>query len=164
MAENPGERLKIVRPTRDDMDNVTRHVGVPESELPPVGQETTWDKPAPDGPPGAERDTTPPHLVPMVELFDQAIFLEALLMDRCVRRAMQIVKKNVFSYMYGTDVTQDGNPTHPVNLAGIAAPLSVELFKAASDNISKSKDEYDKAILESKRILDGSKTSKIITP
>lgn len=165
MADSPEQKLKLVRPTRDDA--VKSHVGVPESELPPAIRETNWDKPAPEGPPGEPRSDFAPHLAPMIAFFTNQIHLDSILMDLCMKRSMDIVRKNVSGMAYGIDnVPMDGsNPTHPAHLASVAGPLCVELYKQAVDSVNKNPKEFQEALEKAKEILGGSKkTSAIITP
>lgn len=159
------QKLKLVRPTRDEA--VKSHVGVPESELPPALQETTWDKPAPTGPPEEAREGAAPHLAPMIAFFNNQIHLDSILMDLCMSRSMEIVRRNVSGMSAGIDnVPMDGsNPTHPAHIAGIAGPLCVELYKQAVDSVNKNPKEFKEALDKAKEILGGTKkTSAIITP
>jgi hypothetical protein len=165
VADEKDAPFKIVRPTRDNA--MKSRIGLPESELPPVDQETNWDKPGPTGPPEEAIAAELPHLVPLINFFNEAIFPDSILIDICMKRSMEIVRKNVSMMSSGIDnePIAGSNPTHPAHLAGIASGICIELYKQTVEQVKANPKDYQAAMDKAKEILGATqKTSKIITP
>lgn len=138
---------------------------------PPEGPEVSWDKPPPSGPPEPPA-AFPAHLARIVDWFDQTIYMDSLLLDRCIKRAMEIVELAVRTRMAGIDLFRgDGggaDPTHPMNYAALAAPMAIELYKQAVTAIERRADEYQAVLAEVKKDMERAALEKtaptIITP
>jgi hypothetical protein len=150
---------KILRPTKDDVDKLLKRdrVGVPEPG------EVTWDKPAPEGPPEGAIPPPDEDLAPLHRYFGGIIGPEAILLDMCMDRSIEIVRNNISARSAGIDNYAEGNPTHPVHICSIAGPLAVELYRQCIDDVKKNPEPYTKAISDCQALRDA-KTSKIITP
>jgi hypothetical protein len=149
-----------VRPTREDLDRLMKR---DRSGVPGPG-EVTWDKPAPEGPPESTLPPTDPNLIPLLQYFSALIEPEAILLDMCVDRSMEIVRQNVRGRSVGIDDFAEGNPTHPMNIASIAAPLAVELYRQCIDDVKKDPAQYVAAIEACRKLSGQNETPKIIAP
>jgi len=122
---------------------------------PPVFDGTKWDKEAPTGPPSPQKLAIPKHLERIVEFFNGIILDESLLIDLCLDRCMEVVRRNVESKMVGSDHWagdgQAGGPYTPAHYAAVAGPLTVELYKQVLNAIDGRKDEYGKLVEEMNR-------------
>lgn len=110
---------------------------------------TTWDKPAPTRPPGAKGVEIPPHLSEVHEFFQEIILSEGLVLELCLDQAIEMVTNAVNRRLVGTDnFTGDGDgaggPFTPAHYAGIATPLTIELYKNVLLSIDSQKATYEK--------------------
>ena len=138
---------------------------------PPVQDVTRWDKEPPTESPTPKKIPIPKHLNKIVDFFQGIIHSEALLIDLCLERCMDIVERNVTSKMVGIDhfagEGQGGaGPFTPVNFAAIAGPLTVELYKQALKAIESREAEYQALYAEMQEELkkNGASKSSIVLP
>lgn len=145
-------------PNRVDLDAARASIRV--NGAPPatdVGLEgrpdgTQWDKAAPTGPPGAKSIEIPAHLKEVYNFFQEVINSEAFLLELCFDRTYEMVQSAIYRRLHGTDNwAGDGDgqvgPFTPTHFAGIAGPMTVELYKSVLQNIGGQEEEY-KAILK----------------
>lgn len=121
---------------------------------PPVFDGTKWDKEAPSGPPTPQKLAIPKHLERIVGFFNGIIMDESLLIDLCLDRCMEIVRRNVESKMVGSDHFAGdggGSPYTPAHYAAVAGPLTVELYKQVLKAIEGRQGEYGKLVEEMNR-------------
>jgi hypothetical protein len=109
---------------------------------------TTWDKAAPTRPPGDKGVQFPPHLKDVAGFFNEIIQSESFLLELCFDRTMDMVADAVNHRLVGTDNFQGdgdgqlGGPFTPAHYAGIAAPMTVELYKSVITAVGAREDEY----------------------
>lgn len=136
--------------SRPDWESARASIAVPGA--PPVQDGTTWDKDAPTSPPTPKELPVPKHLEKIVGFFREIIMSESLLVDLCLDRCMEIVKRNVESKMVGVDHFASegagGNPYTPAHYAAVAGPLTVELYKQVLKSIEGQQEEYDRLYQE----------------
>src|SRR3972149_3361276 len=128
---------------RPDYETVRQRIiipGSPEANSPPPSASdptlVNWDKNAPTGPPTPPDRAIPTNLAKIHNFFKSIIADEAMVLDLCLERAMDIVKFNVEKGLVGIDYfagdASGGSAiSHPVSYAAIAGPLAVELYKQA---------------------------------
>lgn len=165
------------RPDYESARGTIRVAGVPSvtdpSELERTMAEpegTRWDQSAPSGPPTPAVRPIPQHLKSIFRFFDGIIQDESLLVDLCLERCMEIVRRNVESKLVGADhfagEGQGGNPFTPVNYAAIAGPLAIELYKQVLSAVEGREEEYKKLLEEATRERERNSPSgpRIFTP
>ena len=109
---------------------------------------TVWDKAAPTRPPGDKGVTFPPHLKDVFAFFNEIIQSESFLLELCFDRTMDMVADAVNHRLVGTDNFQGdgdgqlGGPFTPAHYAGIAAPMTVELYKSVCGAVGGREEEY----------------------
>lgn len=140
--------------SRPDWESARATMAV--SGAPPLADGTTFDKEAPTGAPTPQKLEIPKHLDKIVRFFNGIIMDESLLLDLCLDRSMEIVKRNVESKMVGIDhFAGDGQggmgPYTPAHYAAVAGPLTVELYKQVLKAIEGRQEEYGKLIEEMTR-------------
>jgi hypothetical protein len=108
------------------------------------------DKPAPIGPPGGLSRGIPPHLKKITQFLSGVVSNEALLLDLCLDRAVDIVKFNFDKRAAGSDLMQEISALHFV---GAAAPLAIELYKQSLESIKDRADEYMKLVADAQEEL-----------
>jgi hypothetical protein len=144
-------------PSRIDLDAARDAIRVkgppPETEIGLEGRPdgTRWDKEAPTRPPGDEGIAVPPHLKEVADFFQEIINSEAFLLELCFDRTFDMVATAVGRRIIGTDMMdgegQTGGPFTPTHYAGIAGPMTVELYKSVLKSIEGQEKEYQ-AILK----------------
>lgn len=132
--------------SRPDWESARATIAVPGA--PPLDG-TKWDKEAPSGPPTPEKLEIPKHLEKIVQFFNGIVMDESLLVDLCLERCMEIVRRNVESKIVGSDHwagdgQAGGGPYTPAHYAAVAGPLTVELYKQVLLAIDGRQEEYDK--------------------
>lgn len=145
----PNEETSKSRP---DWESARAAIVVPGP--PPVLDGTQWDKEAPTGPPTPQQRAIPKHLERIVRFFNGIVMDESLLIDLCLERCMEIVKRNVEASMVGSDhfaADGGGNPYTPAHYAAVAGPLTVELYKQVLNAIGGRQEEYGKLVEEMNR-------------
>jgi hypothetical protein len=140
--------------SRPDWESARATIAVPGA--PPPLDGTKWDKEAPTGPPTPEKREIPKHLSGIFRFFNGVIMDESLLIDLCLERCMEIVRRNVESKIVGSDHwagdgQAGGGPYTPAHYAAVAGPLTVELYKQVLLAIDGRKEEYDKLVEEMNR-------------
>lgn len=111
---------------------------------------TFFDKPSPTGPPTPEKRQVPSHLEKIVRFFQGIVADEGLLLDLCLDRAIGIAEYNYRKRLVGSDFFQE-QPPSAFHFVGVAAPLAVELYKAAIASVKDRSDEYVKLLEEAQR-------------
>jgi len=133
---------------RPDWESARTKIATAPDKAPPMVEGTTWDQPAPDGPPNPPKREVPKLLEPIVRFFEGIVMDEGLLVDLCLEHAMRIVDRNIKSKLYGIDMMGEYNAIHA---ASIAAPISIELYKQVLSAIGKREEEYNKLYEEMTR-------------
>lgn len=129
---------------------------------PAAPEGTTWDKPAPTGPPTPATRAIPKHLSKLVRFMEGKIADESLLLDLCVDRCVGIVKFNYEKRLVGSDFFANDQPT-PAHFIQMAAPLAVELYKQVLESIKDDHEEYSKILEDAQKELhDGAGTPPLI--
>lgn len=145
-------------PSRVDLDAARASIRVqgppPATDVGLEGRPdgTQWDKPAPTRAVGAKEIEIPAHLKEISDFFQEIINSEAFLLELCFDRTYEMVSAAIHRRLIGTDNwSGDGEgqvgPFTPTHFAGIAGPMTVELYKSVLQNIGGQEEEY-KAILK----------------
>ena len=117
-----------------------------------------WDKNAPSEPPAPPPRGIPPHLERLVSFLKGVVADEALLVDLCLERTMDIVAWNIRSRMVGIDFMQGGENgqagvLHPANVAALSIPLSIELYKQSLAALHDRREEFERLVTEANEEL-----------
>lgn len=147
------------RLTRPDLDAARASIRVDGPPLlTSIGLEdrpdgTYWDKPAPTLVPGDKGIPVPAHLGELAAFFQEIILSESFLLELCFDRVYQMVETAINRRIIGTDGFAGdgegsvGGPFTPTHYAGIAVPMTVELYKSVCGNIAGQEDKF-KQIME----------------
>jgi hypothetical protein len=111
---------------------------------------TFWDKDAPTRAPGDKGIAVPGHLGELAAFFQEIVLSEAFLLELCFDRTLDMVTDGVNRRLVGTDHDPSGGspggPFTAAHYAGIAAPMTVELYKNVLLNIGGQEVKYNEIV------------------
>lgn len=113
---------------------------------------TVWDKDAPTLAPGDKGIPIPSHLKDVAGFFQEIILSESFLLELCFDRVYEMVETAINRRIIGTDMMagdgqgQMGGPFTPTHYAGIAGPMTVELYKNVLRSVEAQEDTYKELV------------------
>lgn len=132
---------------RSSFDEVKRLLVLPPGTEPPASaQEIRFDKAAPTAPPGNIDLKIPPWLAEVYGWIGSIVADEAVVLDICLDRVVQIVQGVHDRGLVGIDHFPEAYPggmaPTRMNMVAVAAPLAVELYKQVLAAINERKGEF----------------------
>ena len=147
-----GRPLKLVLPGQD-----------PEPEI-----VAARDKPGPIAPPGEVSRGLPEWTSPIVDFLRQEISDEALVLDLCLEKAIEVVDWNYQKSIVGIEHFGDGagggpGATRPI-ICGIAGPLALRLYEEVLKSVNgPKKGGFEQAVSEAFKLKKTSESKIIIS-
>ncbi len=117
------------------------------------------DKPGPMAPPGEVSRGLPEWTDPLVNFLRQQISDEALVMDLCLEKAIEMVEWNYQKGLVGIEHFGEGSgggagPTRPI-ICGIAGPIALRLYEEVLKGINgPKKGGFEEAVAEAFALRD----------
>lgn len=136
-----GDRPRLILPGQDEQQ------APPEPEV-----RGAHDKPGPTAPPGVVSRGLPEWTDPIVDFLKQEISDEALVMDLCLEKAIEIVDWNYQKGLVGNEHFGEGAgggpaPTRPL-VCGIAGPIAIRLYEEVLKSLNGPKKKEFKEVVD----------------
>jgi hypothetical protein len=125
-------------------DGIPRLVATEEPDIAPVIDRAK----APTGPPTPMSRDIPGWFKPVHNWLAQVIADEAVVLDLCLERAIQIVEFNHNAGMVGIDHFVENAMPPRTQMVAFAIPLAAELYKQALASIDRDKTKFEALVAE----------------